>query len=200
MMVHRSRGFTLVEVVVALTVLSMISLATLSSIRTFGSTQQKLDMVSERTQEMRSVSQLLRRVLVDAQAIMRQNPRGLRSYFQGHEQEVIWIAPFSASRTIGGLTIFRLAINDSQQLTLQFDPYVTSVRELDWSQREAYVLVPKLDEITISYKASPSGEWLSTWENASQNPDRVRLAIAANGRYWPDLIIRLNDVYEVSRR
>ena len=197
---RRAAGFTLVEVVVALTVLSLISLATLSAMRTLGSTQEKLDLVSERTQEMRSVSQLLRRILVDAQPVMRPSQRALLSYFQGAAQEVVWVSPFSASRAIGGLTIFRLAMSDAQQLTLQFAPFVKPEFQPDWSLRDVHILVPHLDEFQITFNVSPFGEWVSDWENASQNPDRVKLTIAANDRYWPDLIIRLNDSYEPAPR
>src|SRR5690606_29893989 len=186
-------GFTLIEVVVALTVLSMISLATLSAIRTFGSTQQKLDIVSERTQEMRAVSQFLRRVLVDAQPLMRQSPGAYSSFFQGDQSELLWVAPFSASRLIGGLTVFRLVANDAQQLTVQFTPFHDANQELDWSTHEPYVLVDQLNEFTLTYSASPTDDWVVAWGNEAQNPDRVRLSIAANGRYWPDLIIRFNE-------
>lgn len=195
-MTRHTAGFTLVEVVVALTVLSLISLATLSAMRTLGSTQEKLDVVSERTQEMRSVSQLLRRILVDAQPVMRPSRRALLSYFQGNAQEVVWVSPFSASRAIGGLTIFRLAVNESQQLTLQFAPFVKPEFEPDWNLSEVHVLVPQLDEFNIAYNPHPFGEWVNNWEIAAQNPDRVRLTIAANDRYWPDVIVRLNDIYE----
>lgn len=193
---NASRGFTLVEVVVALTVLSMISLTTLTAIRTFGTTQEKLDVVSDRTQEMRAVSQFLRRVLVDAQPLLRQDQRGSHTYFQGDQQELVWVGPFSASRVIGGLTVFRLAVNSAEQLTVQFMPYINTYQDLEWDQYEAYVLIDQLDELTLAYNAAPLEDWINNWGGAQQNPDRIRLSIAANGRYWPDLIIRLNDSNE----
>src|SRR5690606_38219059 len=147
--------------------------------------------VSERTQEMRSVSQLLRRILVDAQPVMRPSQRALLSYFQGTAQEVVWVAPFSASRAIGGLTIFRVAVNDSQRLTLQFAPFVKPEFEPGWNVRAAHILVQHVEEIQMALNAKSFGEWVSDWKNASQNPDRIKLTSAASDRYWTALIIRL---------
>lgn len=198
------RGFTLVEVVVALTVLSLISLATLAAMRTFGTTQQKLDVVSERTQEMRVISQFLRRTLTDVQPIMRQSRSGSYAYFQGDQQRLVWVAPFSASRYIGGLTVFRLSKDDDEQLVIQFTPYVDADADVDWSGVEQHVLVKQLDDVVMSYKTAPEntqgsniqGEWRTTWEGLAVNPNSIRIAIAAQGRYWPDLIIHFNEVGE----
>lgn len=188
-------GFTIIEVVIALTVLSMISLATLSAIRTFGSTQEKLDIVSERTQEMRAVSQFLRRVLVDAQPLMRQQQQVSHSYLRGGQRELVWVAPFSASRVVGGLTVFRLFIDEDQQLSVQFAPYLNANQTVEWDRYDAHVLVSRVDELTLTYNAGPLSDWVAGWENATRNPDRIRISLAVNGRYWPDLIIRLHDSY-----
>lgn len=198
MKLKASRGFTLVEVVVALTVLSLISLATLAAMRTFGTTQQKLDLVSDRTQEMRVVNQFLRRVLADPQPVLRQTPRWQYSYFHGDQQQLIWVAPFAASRYIGGLTVFRLEANEEGQLTVQFAPYLAPDKEPNWSELELHVLVQEVDQFRLAYRSAPGKEWLESWDGMVDNPDSLRLSIAANGRYWPDIIIRLNETFSAN--
>ena len=54
------RGFTLVEVVVALAVLSLIMLATVTGLRTLGNTQVAVDRQVDRVSELRAVSSFLR--------------------------------------------------------------------------------------------------------------------------------------------
>ena len=57
---HAARGFTLVEVVVALTILSLIMLATVTGLRTLANTQGTLERVTARIDEVRTVSGFLR--------------------------------------------------------------------------------------------------------------------------------------------
>ena len=59
-------GFTLVEVMVSITVLSMILLATVTALRTFGNTQQSLQHMTHRVDEVRSVSGFLRAAIESA--------------------------------------------------------------------------------------------------------------------------------------
>ena len=53
-------GFTLVEVIVSLGILSLIMLATISALRTFGQTQVSLDKMIDRVDEVRTVSGMVR--------------------------------------------------------------------------------------------------------------------------------------------
>ena len=59
-------GFTLVEVIVALGIFSLIMLATVSGYRTLGNTASTIDRMTDRTDELRSVSTFLREALENA--------------------------------------------------------------------------------------------------------------------------------------
>ena len=50
-----NRGFTLIEVVVALSILSLLMLAVISALRTFGNTQVSLEKLTDRVDQMRTV-------------------------------------------------------------------------------------------------------------------------------------------------
>ena len=56
----RARGFTLVEVIVALAILSLVMLATVSGFRTLGNTATTISRMTDRSDELRSVSSFLR--------------------------------------------------------------------------------------------------------------------------------------------
>ena len=62
----KSRGFTLIEVIVALGIFSLIMLATVSGYRTLGNTASTIDRMTDRTDELRSVSAFLRDALENA--------------------------------------------------------------------------------------------------------------------------------------
>jgi len=195
---RRSAGFTLVEVVVALTVLSLISLATVTALRTFAVTQQRLGDVSERTADMRISGQFLRRTLSDAMLMTRTSDRGAVSYFSGSQDEMIWVAPFSASRAVGGVMVFKLSVNYHRELVIQIAPYRSPQQAIAWESLAEYVVVQQLNKFSVGYLDGASGEWLDNWSGQLHNPDRVRISIAANGRYWPDNIIRLNESNETT--
>jgi len=57
---HRQGGLTLVEVIVATVILSMIMLATVTAMRTFGNTYERLMATTADTSEMREVHRFLR--------------------------------------------------------------------------------------------------------------------------------------------
>ena len=65
-MTRRRRGFTLIEMSVALVVLSLIMLATVTALRTLGNTQVAVDRLTLRNDEIRSVSSFLRDALESA--------------------------------------------------------------------------------------------------------------------------------------
>ena len=64
--VRGSAGFTLVEVVVALAILSLVMLATITGLRTLANTQVSLVRMTERVDGMRAVSSFLRDTLESA--------------------------------------------------------------------------------------------------------------------------------------
>ena len=55
-----SRGFTLVEVMVAISVVALIMLTTVAGFRTLGNTASTISLMTDRSNEMRSVSTFLR--------------------------------------------------------------------------------------------------------------------------------------------
>ena len=61
-----SRGFTLVEVMVALTILSLVMMATVTGLRTLANTQGAIERTTNRVDEIRSVSSFLRDLLESA--------------------------------------------------------------------------------------------------------------------------------------
>ena len=50
-----NRGFTLIEVVVSLAILSLVLLGTVTGLRTLGNTQESLERVTDRAEEVRTV-------------------------------------------------------------------------------------------------------------------------------------------------
>jgi general secretion pathway protein J len=57
-----------------------------------------------------------------------------------------------------------------------------------WDEQQSRALVPGLQAFQVDYRGAPGTEWQSYWDER-QSPDLVRLAIKAQDRYWPELVL-----------
>ena len=191
----KQQGFTLVEVMISITILSMIMLATVTALRTFGNTQHTLAQMTHRVDEVRSVSQFLRRAL-DA-AVLGETNSGLTlgggadgsSGFLGSQRAFQWKSVLVFGESYGGSFLLRVAQEEDRLMLRWLDTEVRRGREPDWSQSEAWPLIEGLQEFTVAYRMKRDGAWLPEWSNGS--PRWVRVSIRARNRYWPDLIMQV---------
>jgi len=194
-------GFTLVEVVVALAVLSLLMTTVLAALRAFGNTQESLEVVASRTDEMRAVSNFLRESL--EAAVVDPSDGGLSfgagledgardlSYFRGDENGFEWKARLVFGEKYGGTFLVRVARDNNQKLVLWWQrppKSMKSAQSVTWEGQLSRVLIPGLQELQIAYRDASSDEWQPYWDE-KKSPDLVRMVIKANDRYWPELVM-----------
>ncbi len=198
-MQQRNAGFTIIEVVVALTILSLMMLAMVTAMRTMGDTQSRLQRVIDRSDEMRLVSRFLRRNISQAAGVQRRK-EGERNgtYFEGTGSELIWVAPISAGTSVGGLNVAKLAISGND-LMLQMQVFTSPEEEPDWDVVKKYILVENAESIVLGYRFNMDADWEEEWSQRNRNPRSVRIMIKKEGRFWPELIIGLDEVASRAR-
>jgi general secretion pathway protein J len=190
------RGFTLVEVMVALTILSLIMLATVSGLRTLASTQRSLEQVTERADEIRSVSSVLRDLFESA--VIGSGSGGLSlgggsiqtSHFQMGERFVEWKARVQFGERYGGTHLLRLTAEEEQLVLRWLLPAMGPPRDQDWLNAPSRVLVKQLDEFRVAWRQSYQHDWQRKWRG-DDTPALLRLRIKAAGRHWPDLVLEV---------
>lgn len=191
------RGFTLVEVVVALGVLSLILLATVSALRTFANTQVSLDRLARQVDEVRTVSGLLRDML--ASAVPGKKRAGSLSlgggtselaYFEGDSSSLAWKASALFGESFGGTLLLRLVKEDDLLMLYWQEPNANS-RVVQWGNSTSRVIVNGIEEFSVEFKPELNLEWqIGEWVDLGA-PALVRLSIKADGRHWPDLIMQV---------
>lgn len=195
------RGFTLVEVIVALAILSLVMLSTVSALRTLGNTRSSLERHTARIDDIRSVSEFLRNSFATA------TPDALASggltagggglggissqgWFEGGANWVEWKAPMVFGESYGGTFLIRLEMSGSD-LMLRWQS-LGGGGGVNWSTAPSRLVVAGVQRFQLAYREQHRGQWLSEWSRSSGTPALVRLQIQAADRYWPELIMGVN--------
>lgn len=197
---RRHGGFTLLEVLIALTLLSLMMVGVVAAMRTFGNTKVALESVTGRVDEIRVVSDFLRGSIGGALPVLRigtaktddrfEGSSG-DTYFAGDSSGVMWVAPLVAGANAGGAYVMQLS-RSGERLELKWRPYQRNYADFEAATVEPRILLDSVEEFSIGYRASHNGKWLEAWPGQRFNPVAVRLNIRASGRYWPELVIALN--------
>lgn len=199
-MTRPQRGFTLVEVVVALTLVALIMLGLLAALRAMGDAATRVDAVSGRTSDMHLISAFLRRVVSGGEALAYRGEmpdEQQAQYFEAHAERFSWVGNMSLRHGTRGLHFLELGLDEeggTRTLVLRYLPYSGATAEPQWARRSVHVLLSEIDKLSFSYQgADPDSPWVDDWvaEDQGGMPARVRIALQRGGRYWPELVYSL---------
>lgn len=189
------RGFTLIEVLVSVTILSMVMLATVTGLRTLARTQVSLEAVSTRNDQLRAVSSFLRDAFESAVigsssgGLSLGGDRGGATVFAMAPESLIWKTGLRFGESSGGSYVVRVA-RERSDLVLRWQQADQRGEILPWNNVSSRTLVDNLQEFSVNYRRSVGGSWQSEWDQRGP-PGWVRLRIRAAERYWPDLVMEV---------
>lgn len=212
----RQAGFTLLELLVAMTVLGLLTGLLASGLgygaRVWDRARGQLEVSSE----LQTVQDVLRRMLSQAMPLSTPPEDGTavqEAAFVGRENAIEFLGPPPAQSIAGGIYAYRLAAK----------PDTTGTRLiLEWRQRppqqgrrvrtrvtnaelaepeklqasHEVVLLDHLGSVEFSYfgqaEEASKASWQSDWQNATKLPQLVRVKVRFrqdDARRWPDLLI-----------
>jgi general secretion pathway protein J len=197
---RRHGGFTLVEMLVAMTLLSLLVLAMGSALRATAQTEERVDQRLARNDELRVTSGFLQSVLG---RVSGQRRAGITSVdespflLRANAQELIWVGVMPARYGVAGRQFFRLSqlnSGNSGALLLQFMPMDESILPTAWDSAATEVLVRDLTDFSLQYQdaGQDKPEWQSVWESKDRFPTHVLVSLAtrSNG-VWPPLVVAM---------
>ncbi|WP_256646216.1 prepilin-type N-terminal cleavage/methylation domain-containing protein [Thermomonas paludicola] len=195
---RRAAGFTLLEVLLAVTLLAAALALGFGILRAAVATSERGEQMARRNEQMRAVSDFLRRRIGGAQGIVfafdPQSGRSLR--FAGDARSMRFVADLPDYLGRGGPHLHELqvrTIGTSVRLDVDFqlvqggealpaatppEPLATGLARVDFAYRT-------LDE------RGAMGEWRPEWGAPDTLPLQVRVRIADAQGAWPDMVVGL---------
>jgi len=195
----RSGGFTLVELIIALTLLALLSAVLFGSLNLASRSWDAGEAKAEATAEMRLTAQFLR-TQVEAQ-----HPQRMRKVqefplvFTGERDSLTYAASLPERVQGGGVWLYRLAVRqrgEKSQLVLErMIPDLAATQMPVFSGPDASVLADDVKEIRLQYFGRDPGSsaiveptWRDHWEDRQVLPLTLRIDVVPNkGTAWPSI-------------
>jgi len=202
-------GFTLVEILIALTLFSLILLLVFSSLHAAGRNWEISAKQIEMSDEFRLTSQFIRKNLAQTVPLIWINGKERKIAFAGESDEINFVAPLPSHRGGGGLSLLTLKTSEGEEnkkLMLYYQMAVPEYQSFDinYSDDEinSAVLVEDIDNVEFSYFGSEqpddTPDWHDDWNIEDRLPLLVRLKINTTERAtsWPEIVIAIRSQAE----
>ncbi len=184
------QGFTLVELLIAITLLGLISVVTYGSIWTANRSLHAVEQRVELNDEMRVTQEFIRQSLSQARGVMAVKKGRMEVVFRGDAESLSFVAPAPLQRgNAGGLYHYRFELKgggqDTYSLALSYAQFLAGLEyeEMLPVQGES-LLLEQVNELTFSYYGSDEPgaeeEWLAEWLRSDMLPQLVRLKLKRN--------------------
>lgn len=196
-------GFTLLEMLLSLTLLGLLLVGLFAAFSTVGRGWDAVAARMEQVEDMRLLSDFLRRQLGQAMAVRIKGEDQPQVYaFAGTAQQVRYVAPMQPLQHQGGVFLLELTVADGKQgkgLQLRYAPYRP---DLTWEEAfqdaEPVPVYEGLKAAEFAYfGATEHGkepEWLDKWEEGQRYPALLKLTLADPQQVWPELVVALPQV------
>ena len=204
-------GMTLVELLVALVLLSFLALMLTGSLRFSIRAWERSEVQMGEVARIRLAQNLIRRYLSAARAskartrTRRGKVAARPSVFTGGPDHVEFLAPLPAHLGHGGL--YRIILdmaarpNGDSDLRIRWRPdqtgFESKLGDGDEEWRET-ILLSSIEDLTFSYFGAvdkkAEADWIGSWESALDTPTIVKLSVNfpdGDRRLWPELAVRL---------
>jgi len=185
------KGFTLLELLVVMTLLSLLMTGLISAMRTMAQTETKIDQRFDRLDDLRTSHAFLAQTLGRLSAVRTDDPakpgKSL-SVFSATTDSLTWVGTLPARPNVGGRHFFQLTVESADlgdALVLRVAPGNVDLALPDWSVAERHVLMSGVAKLTIQAQGRPTQghEKASVWPQGWQDgwpitdllPEQLRL-------------------------
>jgi len=211
--INKQVGFSLMEVIVSMTLLSLIMAMIYGGIHSSRKMAQKGNNRINATNEIRVVQELIRRQISRILPMAFKEEEGDFVIFEGSESHIMYVSPMPGYLGKGGPHVQLIEIvNAKGGKILQFSHWLLndSLEEdsFEDSDQEPVVLLENVRDAEFSFmkldEEGEPGDWESEWEETENTPLMVRLEVDMGEKAlmaWPNMQVALMlDATAVNRR
>ena len=180
----RGNGFTLLETLVVMALLSIIMLAMVSALRGVAQGGERIDARFQRLDDYRVAMQFMRGALGRLSARQVTNARGGGPLFVGASDHVAWVGVMPARYGVGGRHFFRLGVETIEgvpSLALRYLPWVDQSDFPDWSSAALQVLIPGVESVAMRYEdprqPDAAAAWTVAWSFIDELPSTIAIVM-----------------------
>ncbi|MDR0770320.1 MAG: prepilin-type N-terminal cleavage/methylation domain-containing protein [Burkholderiales bacterium] len=208
----RSQGFTLVELVVALLLLSLISATLFGVFRTAGRSVEAGEQHADDAASIRLVGDFLRAQWENAHPLRQRKMLEYPLVFEGNRNQMTYVSALPPRVLGGGLWAWRLhVVREGQYGKLVLEHAIPDKSDerinLKFSPDKRSVLADRVESVTFQYygitgeamNAEP--KWSNAWNDSQRMPQMIRMDVKmADGTQWPTLYAELRKGMEAGCR
>jgi general secretion pathway protein J len=197
----RQRGFTLLELLIAMVIVALVMTAAFGGVRIGGRSLETGHERADATEEMRAVSEFLHRQVSQSEPLLWEDEAGKRIAFEGSEEGFRFLAPAPFDSGSVGLLEFSVSIDSTNtaRLRLAYDPFDPGALEFGSAPAVGGLwLTPAFDSVALAYFGAMDTDgptaWYPEWPSSSATmPKLIRISFGAatDANEWPELILPL---------
>lgn len=195
---QKTDGFTLLEVMLAMTLLSIMVVLLFSSLKIGAESWEKGESKIAEVNEKAVVYQFFKRHLPSIRPLWNNFSENGRSFsFQGGRDEVQFVSVFPASADRKGLQLFVVGFDKAEKgiIKVMLKPFYPAAEDQQWQQEEV-ILLENIEEFELAYldqeDADSNAVWMDSWLEKGHLPVLIKIKITlADHSYWPEMIFAL---------
>lgn len=181
------QGFTLVELLIAISLLGLISVVTYGAIWTANRSLHAVERRVELSDELRITQEFFRQSLSQARGVMAVRDGRMAVVFNGEAESLSFVAPAPLQRgSAGGLYRYRFKLggdaDTGRTLYLSYAQFLAGLEYDDLAGLQGKsLLMAGVKEISFSYYGSAvagdEARWLDEWPRRDMLPQLVQLKL-----------------------
>ena len=197
----RARGFTLLELTIALVLLALLSTVLFGSLKLAGRSTDSGEAKADAVSSMRLAENFLRTNLAQEHPLRMRKMVQFPLLFSGRNDELRYAAELPARVAGGGIWFYRLAVHaDDPKSPLVLEriiPDLSAASMPEFDNADRSVLAEGIAKLVIGYYGRDSGAvtsttptWRDRWDDTQRLPLLIRIDVTPKlGRPWPTLFV-----------
>lgn len=192
-------GFTLLELLVAVMILTLIMTASMGAVRVGSRSFEAGVLRADEAAEIRVIASVLRRQFRQLLPVTLTENNHDFIAFEGDRHHVQFVAPAPDSSTGPGFLVYRLANGSSpgaNSLILDFAPFDPGSDHFEMPENSGRELLADGLRVSFDYFGTvdelDQPDWHNEWPiDSARLPTIVRMHLAKSGQQYPELLFRV---------